>query len=74
MAHVNTAQLIANTTCAVSLLDRAYRVQQDPAVKKAWGEAAADGIEAGRSLSRAIGETLAAWRRTAAPTNSPANT
>ena len=64
MAHINMTQLINNATYASALVDRAYQVQQDPAVQKTWSEACSDLAKSFRSLRTAIDETRAAWRRT----------
>lgn len=60
MARINTTHLIHLTT---SLGYRAYEVQKDPAVQKAWSEAGRDVARAAKSLVEAGIETRAAWRR-----------
>ena len=60
MARLNTARLIADAT---TLSHRAYQVQQDPAVQKAWRETGNDFAKAGSSLMTAVFETRTAWRR-----------
>ena len=59
MARINTTQLIN----ATDLGYRAYQVQQDPAVQKAWSEVRDDVAKAAKSFAKAAIETLAAWRR-----------
>lgn len=60
MAHINTAQMILEVTCAAGRLNE---VQQDPAVRKTWGRAGTDLARAARSVSEAVIETRAAWGR-----------
>jgi hypothetical protein len=60
MARINTTQLIHNAT---NLGYRAYQVQQDPAVQKAWCEVGGDVAKAAKSFARAAFETRSAWRR-----------
>lgn len=60
MALINTALLINNAT---NLSCRAYEVQRDPAVQKAWSEATRDVAKAARSVAEAGYETRSAWRR-----------
>ena len=60
MARINTTQLIEHAT---SFTDRIDQVQRDPAVRKAWTEAAGDATAAFTSAKSAANETRAAWRR-----------
>ncbi len=71
MAHINTAQLVSNATNVGALCYRVHQLQQDPAVQKAWTEAGSDVARSAKSISIAVYETRAAWRRTA-PLTTPA--
>jgi len=67
MARINTSQLINHANHIggiIDMSDRAYQVQQDPAVRKAWRECRSDVTRAGKSLAMAAMETRAAWCRT----------
>jgi hypothetical protein len=59
VARINTVQLVS----LAGLGHRAFQVQQDPAVQKAWGIAGADVSRATKSIAAAIVETRHAWRR-----------
>ncbi|WP_205351530.1 hypothetical protein [Mycobacterium bourgelatii] len=61
MARINTALLIAQQAAIVA--DRANFVRQDPAVVKAAKQARADLVQAGRSATTLLQETLASWQR-----------
>jgi hypothetical protein len=63
MALINSAQLIHEAT---NLGNRAYQVQQDPAVQKAWRSAGDDAVKTVHSVAAAVFETRAAWYRTSA--------
>lgn len=63
MARINTTELVQAGT---SLSQRAYQVQKDPAVQKAWNDAGSDLTRAVTSVVTAVNETRAAWRRTGA--------
>lgn len=60
MARLDTARLVADAT---TLTTRVHQVQQDPAVRKAWSEVGVDALRTTRSLTSAVAETGAAWRR-----------
>lgn len=62
MARINTTQMVQLGT---SYAGRAQQVQQDPAVRKAWTEAAASIRMAVTSTTAAVTETRDAWHRTA---------
>lgn len=59
MNRINTAQALKK---ASDLTARAARVQAEPAVRKAWGEAGGDASIAARSVKKAVDETRSAWR------------
>ena len=60
MARINTTQLIHHAT---GICSRVNEVQKDPAVQKAWAEAARDLGRAAKSVAHAGIETRSAWRR-----------
>lgn len=60
MARINTVQLIDNAT---NLGDRARKVQQDPAVRKAGTQMALDARQAYTSAAAFASEVSASWRR-----------
>ena len=62
MARINTTQMVQLGT---SYGSRVQQVQQDPAVRKAWTEAALNVRAAVTSSTAAVAETRAAWSRTA---------
>lgn len=64
MARLNNEQLIMIATGVAAGYRRARVVEQDPAVRTGWREAAGAVAAAGVSISKAARETLAAWRRT----------
>jgi hypothetical protein len=61
MARINTNQMVQLGTTYGS---RVQQVQQDPAVRKAWTEAAVNLRQALTSTTAAVTETRAAWSRT----------
>ena len=62
MARINTQQLVANATTVGA---RAYLVQRDPSVRKAWGQFGVDFARAAKSFTAAAIETRSVWERTA---------
>lgn len=63
MARINTTQMVQLGT---TYGNRVQQVQQDPAVRKAWTEAAMNIRMAVTSTTAAVTETRDAWQRTAA--------
>jgi hypothetical protein len=61
MARINTQQMVKLGTTYGS---RVQQVQQDPAVRRAWTEAAVNLHMALTSTTSAVTETRAAWSRT----------
>lgn len=69
MARINTQQMVQLGTTYGS---RIQQVQQDPAVRKAWTEAAMTIRQAVTATTAAVTETRDAWGRTAEITSAPA--
>jgi hypothetical protein len=77
MTHINTARPVLNAATLATLGNLALHVLQDPAVHKAWREAAGDCsraidsvatavntvARAVNSVARAGSETATSWRR-----------
>lgn len=54
MTHINNARRVLDAATLVTLGNLAIRVLQDPAVHKAWREAASDCSEAISSIATAV--------------------